>query len=40
LLGVVFRRTSRLSGRRALPTRATERSADTAALDPEHLTMH
>jgi capsular polysaccharide biosynthesis protein len=40
LLGVVFRRTSRLAGRRALPTRATSRSADTAARDPEHVTLH
>ncbi len=40
VLGVVFRRTSRISGRRALPTRATERSADTAAQDPEHVTVH
>jgi capsular polysaccharide biosynthesis protein len=40
VLGVVFRRTSRLSGRRALPERATERSADTAALDPAHVTLH
>ena len=39
-LGAVFRRTSRLSGRRALPTRATERSVDTAAQDPEHVTVH
>jgi hypothetical protein len=40
LLGVVFRRTSRLSGRRALPGRATERSAETAAGDPAHVTLH
>src|SRR4051812_30389074 len=39
-LGTVFRRTSRLAGRRALPTRATERSTDTAALDPAHVTVH
>ena len=40
LLGAVFRRTSRLSGGRALPTRATERSLDTAARDPSHVTVH
>ena len=40
LLGIVFRRTSRLSGRRALPTRATSRSADSAAQDPAHVTVH
>ena len=39
-LGTVFRRSSRLSGRRALPTRASERSLATAALDPEHVTVH
>jgi len=40
LLGVVFRRTSRLAGGRALPTRATERSADLAALDPRRVGVH
>jgi capsular polysaccharide biosynthesis protein len=40
VLGAVFRRTSRLSGQRALPTRATARSVDTAAQDPEHVTLH
>ncbi len=40
VLGVVFRRTSRLAGPRALPTRATERSLATAALDPTRVTLH
>jgi capsular polysaccharide biosynthesis protein len=40
VLGAVFRRTSRLSGRRALPTRATERSVDTAAQDPARVIVH
>ena len=40
VLGVLFRRTSRLAGRRALPVRATSRSADTAAQDPAHVTLH
>ena len=39
-LGVVFRRTSRMAGVRALPTRATERSADTAAGDPSRVVLH
>jgi glycosyl transferase family 61 len=39
-LGGVFRRTSRLAGPRALPGSATERSADTAAQDPAHVTVH
>jgi capsular polysaccharide biosynthesis protein len=40
VLGAVFRRTSRMAGTRALPTRATERSVDTAAQDPAHVTVH
>ncbi len=40
LLGAVFRRTSRLSGRRALPSRATARSVETAARDHAHVTLH
>ena len=40
LLGMVFRRSSRLAGHRALPGRATERSADLAALDPAHVRLH
>jgi hypothetical protein len=40
VLGAVFRRSSQLSGVRALPTRATARSSDTAAIDPEHVVLH
>ena len=40
LLGAVFRRTSRLSGDRALPTRATATSAETADLAPDDVVLH
>jgi hypothetical protein len=40
LLGVLFRRTSRLAGERALPSRATTRSSRTAELEPVTVTLH
>ena len=40
LLGGVFRRTSRLSGDRSLPTRATLTSEGTAQLAPESAVLH
>ncbi|HET7735957.1 MAG TPA: glycosyltransferase 61 family protein [Nocardioidaceae bacterium] len=40
VLGLVFRRTSRLAGQRALPHRATLRAADTAALEPDAVVLH
>jgi hypothetical protein len=40
LLGAVFRLTSRRSGDRSLPTSATATSAETAALDPDHVVLH
>jgi Glycosyltransferase 61 len=39
-LGVVFRRTSTLAGARALPKRATVRSAETVALEPSSVELH
>ena len=40
VLGTLFRRTSRLAGVRALPTRATTTSQETARLDPARVTLH
>lgn len=40
LSGLVFRRTSRLSGRRALPNRGSASSTRTAELEPDAVTMH
>jgi capsular polysaccharide biosynthesis protein len=40
LTGLVVRRTSRLQGPRALPRRATTSSVDTAALEPDAVTIH
>jgi capsular polysaccharide biosynthesis protein len=40
LSGLVFRRTSQLSGRRALPRAGSTSSARTAELEPETVTLH
>lgn len=40
LSGLITRRTSRLQGARALPRRATSTSAQTAALEPDVVTIH
>jgi len=40
LLGLVFRRTSRIAGARALPKRATLKATDTAALEPGAVVVH
>jgi capsular polysaccharide biosynthesis protein len=40
VLGVVFRRTSRMAGDRALPRTATLASLDTAAREPASVTFH
>lgn len=40
VIGVLVRRTSRPLGRRALPHRATERSRETAAREPDTVRIH
>lgn len=40
LLGVVFRRTSKIAGARALPRRATLRAVDTVALEPGAVVLY
>lgn len=39
-LGAVTRRTTSLAGERAVPARGTDTSAETAALEPESVTLH
>jgi len=40
VLGIVFRRTSRVAGRRALPRRATQMSVETARQEPDSVRLH